>query len=134
MFSKLTQTTFIIINFDNRISENVENIWRNHKIHNENHRKLESRTSDWRINLGVVKMHSSNDNTQLYTYTIIYMRWFNFSCAFLKFVALCAFPKLNHLMQMDNIKIFAKKKKKWKGAWNSDTNNKNIQLWYTNGI
>ena len=35
--------------------------------------------------------------------------------------------KINHLRYMDDIKLFAKKKKKWKITWDSDTNNKNIQ-------
>ena len=38
--------------------------------------------------------------------------------------------KINNLMTMDDIKVFAKK---WKRTYDPDTNNKNVQLGYRNG-
>ena len=42
--------------------------------------------------------------------------------------------KINCIMYMDDINLFAKKKKKRTSTWDSDTNNKNIQPGYNNGI
>ena len=110
---------------DSRLSDILYIFWQSHKIHRRSHEKLESgiynegenseRHLSRRCTL-VISICNGNDATQFH----------NLKCTVgYKFTK--SQKRINHLIYIDDIKLFAKK---WKRTGDSDTNNKNRQPGY----
>ena len=105
-------------NFDNRMSENVQNIRQSHKLHHESHEKLESGISSMKKPLAEVKhqwgiFKRDSPSPLLFVLAIMPIKYI-----FRKWTGGYKFTKsqekMNLFMYIDDIKVNEKNEKNWR--------------------